>query len=69
MTEKLWKSTREATEDLDISRWTLARMRSDGTLQIGTHYRIKSRSGAARPSYQWNVIAITRVLNKPLEYR
>ena len=65
----LWLPTKQASEALDLSPIHLRRLRHDGLLQIGKHYRNIARPQAVRPTYQWNVDAIEALLAKPQSHR
>lgn len=54
-------STREACKALRISDRTLLRLRRDGVLRPGDHYRAAG-AGLHRPSLLWNVAEVERAL-------
>jgi len=64
-----WMNTTQASQALDITPRQLRQLRKDGFFKIGQHYRIISRSQAARPTYQWHVNNCLKALNTPLEKR
>ena len=54
-------STREACAALRISDRTLLRLRRDGVLKPGDHFRAAG-AGLYRPSLRWDVTEIERAL-------
>ena len=56
-------STREACEALRISDRTLLRLRRDGVLKPGDHFRAAG-AGLQRPSLLWNVSEVERALER-----
>lgn len=54
---KVWLSTPDAAAQLGITKRQLRLLKDD--LNAGEHYRSISKAGASRPTYQWNVEAIT----------
>jgi len=54
-------STREACKALRISDRTLLRLRRDGVLRPGDHYRAAG-AGLHRPSLLWNVAEVEKAL-------
>lgn len=47
-----------------MDRKTLFRLRDDGTLKLGTHYRAFPGKTWSRDSYYWNVNAVRKQLQK-----
>ena len=56
-------TTQEAAGVLRISRATLARLRKDGILKAGVHYRAMG-AGSLRPPLIWNEEAIELTLTQ-----
>jgi hypothetical protein len=54
-------STREACEALCISDRTLLRLRRDGILKPGDHFRAAG-AGLRRPPLRWNIEEVERTL-------
>ncbi|MFM9089412.1 MAG: hypothetical protein ACKOPT_15015 [Cyanobium sp.] len=54
-------STREACKELRISDRTLLRLRRDGVLRPGDHYRAAG-AGLQRPTLLWNVPEVEKAL-------
>lgn len=64
-----WVSTAAACDGLSISQWHLRRLRQDGLLVEGKHFRNIARPQAARPTYQWHLANIEALLAKPQSKR
>lgn len=54
-------STREACESLRISDRSLLRLRRDGVLRAGDHFRAAG-AGVSRPPLLWNIDEVERTL-------
>ncbi|MFN6131895.1 MAG: hypothetical protein ACK46L_03105 [Synechococcaceae cyanobacterium] len=54
-------STREACEALRISDRTLLRLRREGVLRAGDHFRAAG-AGVCRPPLLWNIEEVERTL-------
>jgi len=50
-----WVSTGEACKVLGVGPKHLWRLRDDGLLRQGTHWRNIARPHAARPTYRWHL--------------
>lgn len=57
-----WKPTPAVLSALGLSRFHLYRLRDDGVLKQGEHWRNISPT-AGRPCYRWNLSKIEAVLN------
>jgi hypothetical protein len=54
-------STREACQALRISDRTLLRLRREGVLRAGDHFRVAG-AGVSRPPLLWNIEEVERTL-------
>ncbi|MBL1177841.1 hypothetical protein [Pantanalinema sp. GBBB05] len=64
-----WLTTRVVCENLGISDKHLWKLREEGLLKEGKHWRNIARPQAARPTYRWNLTAIEQALEIPAEFR
>lgn len=64
-----WLYTKPAAEAIGISPRRLQDLRRQGAFTQGKHYRIVSAPSAVRPTYQWHVPNIEKLLEIPLENR
>lgn len=55
-----WVTGKVAAQQLGFSTYHLDKLRKDGTLKRGTHYRDISRKMAMRPSYRYNLSRIEK---------
>jgi hypothetical protein len=51
----MWTTTEKAAEQLGIHPQTLRKMRRDGWLKFGSHYRSQSSPTAVRPRLSYNL--------------
>ncbi|MBD2150047.1 DNA-binding protein [Pseudanabaena sp. FACHB-1277] len=58
---KFWYDTKPAAIELGIAERQLRKLRAEGILKKGQHYRFKNPT-AAKPKYLWNIRAIALVL-------
>lgn len=66
----LWLSASQAAAEItrayrDCGKHKLTKLRSDGYLRKGYHYKVLSKSGASRPDYGYNAKRIVELLKKP----
>ena len=54
MAEKVWLMTAEAAKQLNVTARYLSDLRRNGGLKSGIHYRVISKPGAVRPTYQYH---------------
>jgi hypothetical protein len=66
---KQWMNSNDAAAHLGISPRQLRKLRTEGLFKLGTHYRIISKPGAARPTYLWHGDRCAEALEVPLEKR
>ncbi|MGG6293812.1 hypothetical protein ACQ4M4_05250 [Leptolyngbya sp. AN02str] len=64
-----WVSTAAVCEELGISSDHLYRLRADGTLKPGHHWKNIGRATAARATYRWHLQRCDDALSLPLENR
>ncbi len=64
-----WLTTRRASELLGVSIKHLWKLRDEGLLKQGKHWRNIARPMAARPTYRWNVKACEKQLEIDAAYR
>lgn len=60
---KDWVTTQEAASQLNCSATHLRRLLKDGIFKHGIHYRNIGRQCAMRPTYRWNILLCSEVLN------
>ncbi len=58
---KDWMETKPAAKELGISFWLLRKLRRDGALKGGTHYRVKNPQ-SEKPQYLWHVGRIAKLM-------
>jgi len=66
---KDWTSTSKAASELGISRNHLLKLKADGTLKQGKHFRNIQRTNAARATYKWHLPNISKTLDLGPEIR
>lgn len=69
MTKADWVATGIMCEALGISDKHLWRLRDEGLLKEGTHWRNIARPQAARPTYRWHLKRCEKALEIPAEQR
>jgi hypothetical protein len=62
---QFWYDSKIAAVELGITERQLRKLRAEGILKKGKHYRLKNPT-AAKPNYLWNVRAIALVLGGDL---
>jgi hypothetical protein len=68
-TSPAWVPGTVVCEALGISADHLARLRTDGLLKEGTHWRNIARPRAARPTYRWHLKRCEQALETPVDSR
>lgn len=69
MSKADWVSSGIICENLGISGKHLARLREEGLLKEGKHYRNIARPQAARPTYRYHLKLVEKALEVPAELR
>lgn len=69
MAKTTWVKTGEACRALGIGVKHLWKLRDEGLLKQGTHWRNIARPQAARPTYQWHLAKVEQALETPQELR
>lgn len=69
MAKSDWVKTPEACKSLGVSAKHLRRLRDEKLLKQGTHWRNIARPMATRPTYQWHLTRIEKVLAESAEER
>lgn len=69
MAKKDWLPTSAAAKELGFSQKHLSRLRGEGLLKAGKHWRDIRRPNAARATYHWHVKRIAEVLGIAPERR
>lgn len=64
-----WLPTTKAAQSLGITPRQLRALRAGGLFKLGRDYRIITRPGSLRPTYQFNIKACNLALCKRLEDR
>lgn len=64
-----WVTTRELLQKVCISERHLWRLRNEGLLKQGKHWRNIARPQAARPTYRWHLKHCEQALENPPEMR
>jgi predicted ArsR family transcriptional regulator len=68
-TPKDWISAQAVGQALGMTPKHLYRLRDEGLLKAGFHYRNIARPQAARPTYRWHLVRIEQALELPQELR
>jgi hypothetical protein len=69
MAKSDWVTTAAACQRLGISDKHLWKLRDEGLLKRGTHWRNIARPQAARPTYRWHLKNCEQALEIPPEMR
>ncbi|MDX2240174.1 MAG: hypothetical protein NW224_05780 [Leptolyngbyaceae cyanobacterium bins.302] len=64
-----WMSSGVVCQKLGISTKHLARLREEGLLKEGKHWRNIGRPQAARPTYRYHLKLVEKALEIPAELR
>lgn len=64
-----WVTTAIAASALGVSRDHLCKLRDEGLLKNGKHWRNIARPGAARATYRWHIKRVELALETPFEKR
>lgn len=64
-----WADTNTAADFLGISPRQLRKLRKEGLLKLGKHYRVTTSATAARPTYRWHCDRCGAALEIPMEKR
>ncbi|HEY9634532.1 MAG TPA: hypothetical protein V6D14_14060 [Coleofasciculaceae cyanobacterium] len=64
-----WLGTSSAAAALGITPQHLRRLRNDGLLKPGKHYKNIARPGAARQTYRWHLTHCSQALDVAAEKR
>lgn len=69
MAKSDWITTTQLCEALGVSSDHISRLRNEGLLKQGEHWRNIARPQAARPTYRWHLKRCESALEIPPERR